>query len=137
MRFKKPSVATLAADAVSSSSLDRASSSFGGSCSSCHPDPGPQASRPWTFATSLCADCPRCLVLAAAAAPPPPAFQIRIAAQLASASKNGTLDIRLDLLPADPSEPPVQERDAQHKFVQHKGAHAPVDHKMAGSLLIH
>ena len=41
----------------------------------------------------------------------------------ASILLRGPLDIRLDLLPAAPL-PPVQKRDAQHKFLHHRGAHA-------------
>ena len=36
---------------------------------------------------------------------------------------HGPLDVCLDLLPAAPL-PPVQKRDAQHKFLQHRGARA-------------
>ena len=41
----------------------------------------------------------------------------------ASILLHGPLDICLDLLPAAPL-PPVQKRDAQHMFLQHRGAHA-------------
>ena len=43
----------------------------------------------------------------------------------ASILLHGPLDICLDLLPAAPS-PPVQERNAQHMFLQHGGAHAEI-----------
>ena len=41
----------------------------------------------------------------------------------ASILLHGPLDICLDLLPAAPL-PPVQKPDAQHMFLQHRGAHA-------------
>ena len=41
----------------------------------------------------------------------------------ASILLHGPLDICSDLLPAAPP-PPVQKRDAQHMFLQHRGAHA-------------
>ena len=40
-----------------------------------------------------------------------------------SALPHGPLDICLDLLPAAP-RPPMQKRDAQHMFLQHRGARA-------------
>ena len=40
-----------------------------------------------------------------------------------SVAGRGVVNICLDLLPATPPTP-VQKRDAQHKSLQHKGAHA-------------
>ena len=42
----------------------------------------------------------------------------------ASILLHGPVDICLDLLPAAPL-PPVQKQDAQHKFLQRRGAHTP------------
>ena len=41
----------------------------------------------------------------------------------ASILLHGPLDICMDLLPAAPL-PPMQKQDAQHMFLQHRGAHA-------------
>ena len=51
----------------------------------------------------------------------------------ASILLHGPLDICLDLLPAAPL-PPVQKRDSQHKFLQHKGAHADMSFLGGSSL---
>ena len=53
--------------------------------------------------------------------PPPSSRSLRLC-PWASPLLHGPLDICLDLLPAAPP-PPVQKRDAQHKFLQHRGAH--------------
>ena len=44
----------------------------------------------------------------------------------ASILLHGCLDICLDMLPEAPI-PPLQKWDAQHKFLQHRGAHADSD----------
>ena len=44
----------------------------------------------------------------------------------------GPVDIAWDLLPAAPP-PPVQKRDAQHMFLQHRGAHADTSAKISQS----
>ena len=46
---------------------------------------------------------------------------------------HGPLDICLDLLPAAP-RPPMQKRDAQHMFLQHRGARAEILHWIHVSL---
>ena len=53
-----------------------------------------------------------------------------VATQRASIVFHGSLDICSDLPPTTPL-PPVQSRDAQHKFVQHKRAHT--DHRRPDS----
>ena len=53
----------------------------------------------------------------------PPSFRSIRLFPWASILLHGPLDIWLDLLPAAPL-PPVQNQDAQHMFLQHRGAHA-------------
>ena len=54
--------------------------------------------------------------------PPPSSWSLRLC-DWASILLHGPLDVCLDLLPAAPP-PPVQKRDAQHMFLQHRGARA-------------
>ena len=95
------------------------------------PDSSSQENTPWV--ASACADCPGFLVLGAA---PDPASTWSLSLRLftcASILLYGPLDICLDLLPAA-SPPPVQKRDAQHMFLQHRGAHAEVLYWISFSL---
>ena len=79
------------------------------------------AKSPWV--ASACADCPGFLVLGA---PPAPASTLVSEPQIVPLGWHFALRALghcLDLLPAAPP-PPVQKRDAQHKFLQHRGARA-------------
>ena len=82
---------------------------------------GPKIEHKLFRVDSACAHCPGFLVLAAPAPASTSVSEPQIV-PLASILLHEPLDICLDLLPAAPL-PPVQKRDAQHMFLQHRGAH--------------
>ena len=82
------------------------------------PSQSPFLKTPWV--APACADCPGFLVWVLLLPRPPPSARSLRLCPWASILLHGPLDICLDLLPATPP-PPVQNRDAQHMFLQHRG----------------
>ena len=74
---------------------------------------------PWV--DPACADCPGFWSWVLLMPRPPPSSRSLILCPWASILLHGPLDTCSDLLPASPP-PPVQKRDAQHMFLQHRGA---------------
>ena len=76
---------------------------------------------PWV--DQSCADCPGFPVLGAGHAPPP---ELHLgASECAPGLAFAFMALRANLGSAAPTSlPPVQKRDAQHMFLQHRGAHA-------------
>ena len=84
-----------------------------------------QGQTPWV--DSACADCPGFWSWVPLLPQlPPSSWSLRLF-PCASILLHGPVDIYLDLLSAAPL-PPVQKQDAQHMFLQHRGAHAEKSH---------
>ena len=80
-----------------------------------------QGNTPWV--APACADCPGFLALGSAPAPASTLVSEPRIVPLGYAFALRALGHCLDLLPAAPP-PPLQKRDAQHMFLQHRGTHA-------------
>ena len=83
--------------------------------------PQNQGKTPWV--DQSCADCPGFPVLGAGDATSRASSRSLRVCPWSSICFHGALGKFLDLLPPA-SLPPVQNRDAQHMFLQHKGSHA-------------